>query len=98
MGDVDEILDMSTELASTTKVKLFHRILESRSVIKRNWRLMYLDTHNISSSQVQKIQYLIDTFEPSQNKIGLMKRLVEEGLTTFDVDSFYMSMNSVVRR
>ena len=59
---------------------------------------MYLDTHNISSSQVQKIQYLIDTFEPSQNKIGLMKRLVEEGLTTFDVDSFYMSMNSVVRR
>ena len=95
---VEEIINLSIELSSTSKVKLFHRILDSKDVIKRNWRLMYLDTQNISNSQVQKIQYLFDTFEPSQNKIGLMKRLVEEGLTTFDVDSFYMSMNSVVRR
>ena len=95
---VEEILNLSTELTSSTKLKLFQRIVESESIIKRNWRLMYLGMQNMSSSQVQKIEYLIDTLEPPHNKIGLMKRLVSEGLTAFDVDSFFMSINSVTRR
>ncbi len=95
---VDEIIKLSAELTASSKVKLYQRIVSGDSVVRRNWKLMYLGTQNMSSSQVQKIEYLIDTFEPSQNKIGLMKRIVEEGLTTFDVDSFYMSMKSALRR
>ena len=59
---------------------------------------MYLGSINLASFQIEKIEHTIDTFEPSRNKIGLIRMLLEAGLASFDVDSFYMSLNSATHR
>ena len=50
-----------------------------------------------SATQIQKVNHLVDTFEPKRNKIGLMRILVREGLSTFDADSFFMSLNAIAK-
>ena len=98
-GDVSvqDILGLSAERARTSKLKLFHRILESHEIPLRNWRLMYLDVRNLAASQIQKINDEIDTFEQQRDKLNLIKTLIREGIRTFDADSFFLAINSVVR-
>jgi len=92
---VEEILSLSEQRSINSKIKLYHNILEDRDVPRRNWKLMYLDTANLSASQVQKISSIVDTFELSRNKIELMRMLKREGLLTFDADSFFMTLNTI---
>ena len=92
---VDDILNLAQQRTMDSKVKLYNSIIENADVVKRNWKLMYLGTSNLAASQIQKVDHLVDTFEPIRNKIGLMRILVREGLSTFDADSFFMSLNAV---
>lgn len=97
---VQDIVSLSQERGSIkpgNKIKLFQNINESPEVAKRNWRLMYLGTLNLSADQIQKVESIVDTFSAGGNKIKLMKTLIREGLSTFDADSFYMSINSNLR-
>lgn len=94
---VDEILTLSEQRAVNSKIKLFHNINNNPDVVRRNWKLMYLDTFNLAASQIQKIDSIIDTFELSRNKIKLMRSLMREGLSTFDTDSFFMTLNTIPR-
>ena len=96
-ASVDDILNLARQRTVNSKVKLYNSIIENADVVKRNWKLMYLDTSNLAATQIQKVNHLIDTFEPSRNKIGLMRILVREGLSTFDADSFFMSLNTVAK-
>ena len=93
---VDEILRLSQERAPSSKIKLYNNINENPDVARRNWKLMYLGTNGMSGSQVQKIEGIIDTFQPVRDKIGLMRIFVREGFLLFDANSFYMTVNSIL--
>ena len=95
---VDDIINSSYQAALTSKLKIYERINIGSDLIRRNWKLMYLGTMNLAGLQIQKIDGAIDTFQPSCSKISLIRALLKEGLEMFDVDSFYMSINSVMRR
>jgi len=95
---VDDIISSSCLLTASSKLKLYERISNDSEAIRRNWKLMHLGTMNLSGNQIEKISGALDTFEPSCSKISLIRALMKEGIDTFDVDSFYMSINSVVRR
>ncbi|MBK23554.1 MAG: hypothetical protein CME70_06065 [Halobacteriovorax sp.] len=94
---VDDILKLCVQRAPTSKIKLYHNAIAASDIVRRNWKLMYLDVSNLAATQISKIDYNIDTFQPSRNKIGLMRILVREGLSKFDADSFFMSLNFVSR-
>lgn len=97
---VSEILKLSEERGSTKsgqKIKLFQNINENPDVPLRNWKLMHLGTINLAADQIQKVEGIVDTFENSGNKIKLMRTLMREGLSTFDADSFFMSLSSNLR-
>jgi len=94
-ASVNDILKLAQQRTLDSKIKLYDAIIENADVVKRNWKLMYLDVSNLAATQIQKVNHLIDTFEPTRNKIGLMRILVREGLSTFDADSFFMSLNAV---
>lgn len=97
---VSEILQLSIERSATKagkKIKLFQNINQDPDIPLRNWKLMYLGTINLAADQIQKIEGIVDTFENQGNKIKLMRTLMREGLSTFDADSFYMSLNSNLR-
>ena len=74
------------------KIKLYREIVDNFDVVKRNWRLIYLDTSNLSANQMNQINYIVDTFEPSKNKITLMRELIKIGVQSLDVEALLLSM------
>ena len=94
---VDTIIDLCNSRSLSSKIKLYRDVMAEGDIPRRNWKLMYLDISNLSATQISKIDYIIDTFEPARNKIGLMRSLVREGLSTFDANSFFMSLNFVFK-
>lgn len=78
----------------TAKIKLYRDVLGSESIIKRNWKLMYLNTSTLSGAQIEKINWTVDNHEPKMDKLGLIKTVVANGISmTVDVDLFSMIMN-----
>lgn len=84
---IDEVIDYCT--VNQKKSGVYSRVLESIDLIKRNWQLVYLDSTMISASQISKIEFIVDNYKPSANKVEFMKLLIEEGITTFDVESLF---------
>lgn len=72
-----------------SKVKVFSQISKEVELIKRNWRLMYLDTSNLAAAQVRKIDAVVESFKPSRNKMQMMRTLLDEGLGAFDSHEFF---------
>ena len=77
------------------KLKIVENIHSSEDLLRRNWRLMYLDTANLSGSQIIKIENIIDTFSPNSNKINVMRILLGEGIQQFNVDRMFLSFKFV---
>jgi DNA polymerase-1 len=98
LGTDEEIIIedvMSFCQSHSNESTLYRRIVENRSDIERNWKLVHLDGGMLSANQVSKVQHAIDTFIPHVNKIGLIKSLVKEGIGDFDVESFFYAFNCV---
>ena len=93
---VQDVLNAAAE-GRTEKVKLVRNILEGEDIVKRNWKLMHLDVANLSADQIKRIQDAVDDYEPKRNKMDLMRLLVHEGIQSFNVDAFFMSLSATLR-
>jgi DNA polymerase-1 len=58
---------------SKKTVKCFQDILENIEIVKRNWKLMYLQSSNLSANQIDKINERIDTFKTNMNHMAFIK-------------------------
>lgn len=94
---VQDIVSIAEEKSKNSKLVVYKRMSENREIIAKNWKLMYLDITNLTHSQIQKIENIVDTFSPSRNKIALMRAIIREGLPTFDVDEFFMTLTSAIK-
>lgn len=74
---------------------LYKRILLEQETLKRNWKLVFLDGSMLSASQATQIDYLLSTFKPKVDRIGLVKLLIKEGINNFDVEDFYYAFNCI---
>lgn len=74
---------------------IYRRILENVDDLKRNWRLVHLNGGMLSADQISKVQHVLDTFSPRVNRIGLIKMLVKEGISDFDVETFFYAFNCI---
>jgi 5'-3' exonuclease len=90
---IDFLLERCREQA--TKYAVLKRISESEEMIRRNWQLIYLDMAMLSASHVSAIDNAAAAQAQTQ-KIELMRSLMREGITDIDVDSFLLSMASVL--
>ena len=91
---VNEIIDECAAKIGASKGKcpqVYSHIYNSSDIIKRNWRLMYLDVSNLAAMQMQKIDATVNSFQPSRNKMNLMRALIDEGLPAFDAHDFFSS-------
>lgn len=93
---VQDVLSTAEQMRAG-KVKLIQNILEGADIVRRNWKLMHLDVTNLSADQIKRIRDAIDAYEPKRNKIGLMRLLVREGVQSFNVDAFFMSLSATLR-
>jgi DNA polymerase-1 len=63
----------------------FMKLFEAADDMRRNWKLVHLDTSSIAPAQIRKIDYSVDTFAPSLDKMKFMRLLNEEGIQNLDV-------------
>ena len=95
--DIDMVLAVSKQQSEISKLKLYKEINENHDKIRRNWKLMYLDTQNLSADQIKKINYAIDTFEPKKDKIGMFRLLVKQGLNRFDIERLFFVIDFTLK-
>lgn len=92
---IADLITASDEARASSNAKIYTQIYESQDLIKRNWRLMYLDVSNLAAVQVRKIDAIVDSFKPSKNKMQLMRTLIDEGLGAFDSHEFFSSFSAI---
>ena len=91
LADVFE--DARNLLKSNKKLKCVSEILTSEEILRRNWKLMYLNSSNLSASQIEKVEGTIDQHELKLDKLGLIKEVTKAGLNmSFDFDRFSLSL------
>jgi len=76
--------------------KIYNAISQNEKIIKRNWKLMYLDTFCLSSFQIDRIRDTLDTFQPKRNKMNTMRTLIREGIKTLNIDRLFLSLRRIV--
>ncbi len=92
---VEEIIKISEKRSEESKIKLYHQIVADKEIPIMNWKLMHLDSINLSANQIQKIQYRVDTIDRKLDKISFMRVLIREGIKVFDADKFFMTARSI---
>lgn len=85
----DIIEECNKQIAAGAKQKVYQEVKNCEEIIKRNWKLMYLDSSMLSGSEIQKIQYMVENHEPKMNKLALVKEVIGAGISMpFDFDQF----------
>jgi DNA polymerase-1 len=93
----DAILNECKEQLNKSKIKLYKNILEGEQAVWRNLKLMRLDISNLSATQIQKVESVLETYQPKYDKIGFMRSLNRFGMRDFRTDRLFFSMNYINR-
>lgn len=75
--------------------KIFSKVLENEDVIKRNWKLVYLDGTMLSSNQCDQVNHVVETYEPTIDKMNLIKIFNAHGITNLNSNDICYSFNCI---
>lgn len=70
------------QVNAKTKIRTYAAVLDCKEIVERNWQIMYLDSSDLSGQQIQKINYVVDNFQPKMDKLGMIKCLLSAGIVT----------------
>lgn len=90
---LQDVIDYAHTHADESKV--YQRIVEQQDIVRRAWRLVYLDGGMLSATQKQAIDGRVDAFVPRIDKVGLIRHMVAEGIGSFDVDEFFFAFRCI---
>lgn len=74
---VDEILMLNEEALSDkkkSKLKIHNNIHAHADEVRRNWKLMYLDTIMLSVQQIDQVNRFVDYYKPKKNTFQFYKK------------------------
>ncbi len=76
---------------------IYKDILDCEDIIKRNWKLMYLNSSTMSWDQIQKIDSTVENFTPQRDQLTLMKLLIQEGINLdFNINNFALELQHLI--
>jgi len=90
------IVEAAKILHYDKKGKTIGSIASAHNLAEKNWKLMYLDTSQLAASQIQKIESQLEK-QGKSNKMGLMRLLLQSGMQKFDINRYFLAINSVRR-
>lgn len=93
----DVISEAQIKVNSGCKIKLYSDIINNKSLLEKNWKLMYLDSAMLSADQIKKINHQFDNKDAVANKFKLIKIMNREGLNFFNIHEFLISIKSCLR-
>jgi DNA polymerase-1 len=94
---VDNIVEKSKKLFENSKLKIYNNIVQEQNIAKRNWKLMYLDSHNLAAHQAKMAIDLWESQIPNTNKLNFSRIILKFGLKKFDIDSFFLDFKNNLR-
>jgi 5'-3' exonuclease len=93
---VPDLFDRArSRVAAGDKTKCIQHLLESEDLVARNWQLVYLDTANLSATQINQVEGIIEQAAPVKHKIDFIRAMISLGIQTLDADRFFNSMTQV---
>lgn len=94
---IDQILAQAKEEAKTSKKKVYSNIVKSEDLIRRNFRLMYLDVSNLSGNQLSRLVSSMEMPVSSGHKMNLIKSMLRCGIQNVDMDRIFMNINNTLK-
>lgn len=73
------------------------RILKNETLIRRNWRLVRLDTNNINLEQIKKIDEAYCKSKGKSDKIGLIRFFNKLGISNLNIDNLFLTLKTLQR-
>lgn len=73
----------------------YRRVLEARALVERNWKLIHLGAMTLTAAQAAKVDHTLNTFHPSPDRMGLIRRLITEGINDLEVDDLMFAFVGV---
>ena len=95
--NVDDILTVCGKLREQKSLKLYDGILDHEEIVKKNWKLMYLDQGNLSGTHIQKIDRILEMSDVKRDKLSFIRNLIILGIKNFDYDKLFMSLRLLRR-
>jgi len=92
---VEVILSLCRERREQKRLKLYDNIVSDQEIVKKNWKLMYLGSGNLSGTQVQKIDDIISMQAGKRDKLGFMRCLIQLCIKNFDTDRLFMTFKAL---
>lgn len=106
LASIDEDVTIATLLeeakigkAATKKPPMIYEdVLNNEELLRRNWSLMYLNSSNLSASQIAKVNYIVENHIPNMDKLALIKTIIGYGInSTIDYDRFCSQLRNYLR-
>lgn len=88
-----ELLDYAQSHRDESAV--YRKVAQGENEVLRNWRLVYLDGSMLSATQATVVDRAIDTWKFKSDRVGMIKRLVREGIGDFDVEGYMYAFNCI---
>ena len=92
--DINSILLHAEE--NQGKVKAYDHVLEGQDIIKSNYRLMQLYVPSLSPQGKQKIDYVLENFEPELAKTTIKAMMIEDGFGAVNFNDLFVMTNKIV--
>ena len=93
--DLSDLLNYAGLQTEISNLKVYKSVVDNEDILRRNWKIMYLDVANLSGDQIKKIEFLFGTSASKVDKINLIRTLVRYGINNFNIDKFIMSIKSI---
>ena len=95
---VEDVIKKSEKMLENSSLKIYTNIVEFSEIARRNWKLMFLDTKNLSAFQIKKIHDSLEDYDFSMSKIDLIRDMLKYGINNFDADGLFASLRASTRR
>jgi|TARA_Y100000034_G_C6891613_1_gene410277 DNA polymerase-1 len=92
---VEVILNLCRERREQKRLKLYDNIMSDQEIVKKNWKLMYLGSGNLSGTQIKKIDDVISMHAVKSDKLGFMRCLIQLSIKNFDTDRLFMTFKAL---
>ena len=76
---------------------VYRRVLDAEQDVRRNWKLVHLSTSSLSANQVSKVDTAVNTCVLRADKMAMIRCLISEGISDFDVDAYFYAFSGIRR-
>ena len=88
----DLIKECNNKINEGTKIKKYGKIIANTNIIKRNIKLMILDTGFLTNEQVKKVKFSIEQKEIKKDKLATIRLFLKNGINNFNVDRLFLAL------